>query len=107
MSEGRKDDSGKPPMELLSHEALVEIAKVFGFGAKKYGRFNYRNGIAYSRIIGAAYRHLGAFNSGEDVDPETGLSHIAHLAACCVMLLDTLRDHPSLDDRHDKTTKSE
>jgi hypothetical protein len=98
--EGKKFDNGKPPMELLSNQALVEIAKVFGKGAEKYGRYNYKNGIAWTRIIGAAYRHLGAFNSGEDLDPETGLSHIAHLGCCVVMLLDYINDHPELDDRY-------
>ena len=98
-SAGKKDDSGKPPMDLLSHKALEEIANVFGYGAKKYGRYNYRSGIAYSRLIAAAYRHLGAFNSGENLDRETNLSHCAHLAACAIMLLDMVSDKPALDDR--------
>ena len=97
---GTKHDAGKPPMELLSHHALVEIAKVFGEGAKKYERFNYRGGIAFNRLIGAAHRHLGAFSAGEDLDPETGLSHVAHLGCCAIMLLDMLREHPELDDRY-------
>lgn len=100
MSGGKKFDENKVPMELLSHKALEEIAKVFGVGAVKYGRFNYKAGIAWTRIIGAAYRHLGAFNSGEDLDPESGLSHIAHLGCCVIMLLDYIRTHKELDDRH-------
>lgn len=100
MSDGKKFDGGKPPMDLLSHKALVEIANVFGHGAVKYGRFNYKSGLAYSRVIGAAYRHLGAFNAGEDLDGESGYSHIAHLGACCLMLLDYIAEHPELDDRY-------
>ena len=103
---GIKHDNGKPKMELLSHSALLEIAKVFGEGAKKYGQFNYRGGIAYGRLIGAAYRHLGAFSAGEDLDPETGLSHVAHLGCCTIMLLDMLREHPELDDRYRGTQKA-
>ena len=95
-----KHDADKAPMELLSHEALLEIAKVFGFGAKKYGRFNYREGMEWSRVVGAAYRHLGAFNSGEDLDPESGLTHLAHLGCCVMMLLDYYREHKSKDDRY-------
>lgn len=101
---GQKFDQDKPPMELLSHLALVEVAKVFGHGAKKYDKYNYRAGIAYSRILGAAHRHLGSFNSGEDLDNESGLSHIAHLAACAIMLLDYIRECPEMDDRY-KTKK--
>lgn len=102
----KKNDSDKVPMELLSHGALLEISKVFGHGAKKYGRFNYKSGLNYSRIIGAAYRHLGAFNSGEDLDPESGLSHIAHLGCCVIMLLDYIQEHPEMDDRYGKAPKS-
>lgn len=102
MSGGIKYDEGKPPMELLPNSALVEIAKVFGEGAKKYGRYNYRAGMAWTRIIGAAYRHLGAFNSGEDLDPETKLSHLAHLGSCVLMLLSYINEHPELDDRYKK-----
>jgi len=97
---GKKFDQDKPPMELLSHLALVEVAKVLALGATKYGKFNYRGGLTYGRLIGAAYRHLGAFNSGENEDPETGLSHIAHVATCAIMLLDMLREHPTLDNRY-------
>ncbi len=100
MSEGKKFDTGKPPMELLSHEALVEIAKVFGHGMVKYGKFNYKSGINWGRVIGAAQRHLGAFNDGEDVDPESGLSHIAHLGCCAIMLLDYIKHNPEFDDRY-------
>jgi hypothetical protein len=106
MSTGTKFDQGKPPMELLSHEALTQIAYVFGEGAKKYGRYNYRDGIHWSRVIGAAFRHLSAFNKGEDVDTETGRSHVAHLACCAFMLLDYIKEHPELDDRYKKGEES-
>ena|SRR5271166_1147184 len=99
-AKGVKHDSGKIPMELLSHKALEEIAKVFAHGEVKYGAFNYRGGIHWRRVIGAAYRHLGQFNSGEDIDKESGISHIAHLAACSIMLLDFIREHKELDDRY-------
>ena len=104
MSEGIKHDGSKAPMELLSHNALIEIANVFGYGRTKYGAHNYRGGLRWSRVIGAAYRHLGAFNSGEDLDPESGLSHVAHLGACAIMLLDFIHEHPKLNDRYYKET---
>lgn len=100
--EGKKDDQNKPPMELLSHPALVEISRAFGHGKVKYGAFNYRKGIAWTRIIGALYRHVGQFNSGENTDTESGVSHLAHAAACCIMLLDLIVGHPELDDRYKK-----
>lgn len=97
---GVKYDAGKPAMELLSTKALIEIAKVMGKGKEKYGANNWKSGLAWSRVIGAAYRHLSSFNDGEDLDPETGLSHIAHLACCCMFLLEYIHTHPNLDDRY-------
>jgi hypothetical protein len=86
MSEGLKYDTGKIPLELLPPEALTEIAKVLAFGAQKYGRHNWRKGMAWFRLIGAILRHLFAWMRGEDKDPESGLSHLAH-AGCDILFL--------------------
>lgn len=107
---GLKFDTGKPPMNLLDRHALEEIGRVLAFGAVKYGPEQWRGGIRYSRLIAAAMRHLTAYNSGEDTDPETGLSHMAHLG-CCVMFLLWMEKHrPDLDDRwrptHNTMTRS-
>lgn len=105
MSEGGiKHDGGKIPLELLDRVPMEAIAEVFDFGAKKYGRYNYKKGLAYSRLIGAAQRHLTAFNSGEDLDLESGKSHLAHLGCCIFMLLEQLKSHPELDDRYKKSS---
>lgn len=98
---GHKFDGGKPPLSLLDPYALTEVAKVLAFGADKYDKHNWRRGISYSRLIDAALRHLMDFNSGEDLDPESKLSHIAH-ASCCLMFLLWMVQHRSdLDDRYD------
>lgn len=103
---GKKFDHGKARVDLISSEAMIQIAQVLSFGAQKYGEHNWRGGMQWSRVIGAAFRHLMAFNSGEDVDPETGLSHIAHLACCAIFLLEYEKTHRDKDDRH-KTKKGE
>lgn len=97
---GEKHDVGKPGMHLLDRHALEEIARVLDFGAKKYAAHNWREGIAYSRLVAAALRHLHAFNDGEDADPESGLSHLAHLGCCVMFLLNMQKTRPDLDDRH-------
>lgn len=98
-TEGLKYDGEKPHMDLLDADHLENVAKVLTFGAKKYAAHNWRNGINVSRLIAAAYRHLGAINRGEDIDPESGLDHVAHLG-CCVQFLDwTLNNKPEFDDR--------
>jgi hypothetical protein len=98
--EGSKYDSEKAPMALLDRSWLEETAKVLGFGARKYAAHNWRGGIEYSRLVSAALRHLHAFNDGEDIDPESGLSHLAH-ASCCLMFLANMKaTRPDLDDRY-------
>jgi hypothetical protein len=60
--------------------SLLELAKVAGYGQAKYARFNYLRGFDWSLLIDALYRHLLAFQNGEELDPESGLSHAAHVA---------------------------
>lgn len=97
---GNKFDQEKPRLDLIDAEFLEGLGKVLGFGAKKYAANNWRKGIEHSRLIAAAYRHLGAINKGEDTDPESNLPHIHHLA-CCVMFLSWMQTHrKDLDDRY-------
>ena len=98
-SGGKKYDAGKSRLDLIPHEALEELGKVLAFGANKYTAGNWANGINYSRLIAAAFRHLSAFNGGEDLDPESGLCHIDH-AMCNLVFLSWMRKHRAdLDDR--------
>jgi hypothetical protein len=95
-----KFDQHKLPLNLLSTEAMNQTAAVLAFGAQKYAEHNWRNGFAWSRPLAAAMRHLTAFNDGEDRDPESGLSHLAHAACCIMFLLEFEKTHQHLDDRY-------
>jgi hypothetical protein len=95
-----KFDGAKLPVNLLSSEALNQTAAVLKFGADKYHAHNWRDGFAWSRPLAAAMRHIMAFNDGEDKDPESGLSHLAHAACCIMFLLEFEKTHPHLDDRY-------
>lgn len=105
MSEAIKFDSDKPKVELLSSIALVEISKVLTFGAQKYESHNWRKGMHWSRPLGAALRHLLAYIGGEDRDPESGLSHLAHAGCCIMFLLEYEQTHKKLDDRYKAVDK--
>ena len=94
-----KFDTDKLPLNLLSTEAMNQTAAVLKFGAQKYAEHNWRKGFAWSRPLAAAMRHITAFNDGEDIDPESGLSHMAHAACCIMFLLEFEKTHPELDDR--------
>jgi len=95
-----KFDTDKLPVNLLSSEALLQTAAVLKFGADKYHAHNWRDGFAWSRPLAAAMRHIMAYNDGEDKDPESGLSHLAHAACCIMFLLEFEKTHPELDDRY-------
>jgi len=95
-----KFDGDKLPVNLLSTEALNQTAAVLKFGADKYHAHNWRDGFVWSRPLAAAMRHIMAFNDGEDRDPESGLSHLAHAACCIMFLLEFEKTHPELDDRY-------
>ena len=100
MSEGTKHDSGKAPYHLLPFDAIGEVVRVLDFGARKYAERNWEKGIAYSRVFAAAQRHMSAWWQGEDRDPETGLSHLAHASCCALFLLAFVtRGRKDLDDR--------
>lgn len=99
-TQGRKYDTGKPRLELIPRSALIEEAKVLTFGAEKYDADNWRGGMDWRRLVGAAMRHITSFNEGEDIDPESGLSHLAHARCCLGFLIEYSSSHPELDDRY-------
>ena len=85
---GRKFDGGKLDYTLVPFEALDEIVKVLMFGAKKYDRDNWRYvDNAMQRDAAAAFRHTTAHNKGATPDPETGISHLAHVGCCILFML--------------------
>jgi hypothetical protein len=104
---GHKADTGKIPCELLAPSAMLGTAAVLDFGAKKYARENWRKGLAWSRVIGAILRHLFAFMAGEDLDKETGLPHIDHVACEVMFLQEFYRTRKDLDDRYSSQTNKE
>lgn len=96
---GTKHDQGKPRLELISAIATFKKARVYTVGAEKYGVDNWRKGIAWSRVIGACLRHLFAWLMGQDNDPESGISHLAHAACCLDFLLEYEDTFTQGDDR--------
>jgi hypothetical protein len=106
VKEAMKFDQDKLPLNLLSTEAMNQTAAVLKFGAQKYAEHNWRGGFKWSRPLAAAMRHLSAFNDGEDKDPESGLSHLAHAACCIMFLLEFEKTHPELDDRYKQVPKT-
>jgi hypothetical protein len=84
---GRKFDGGKLQYGLLPPLALAETVKVLTFGAEKYEPDNWKQvPDSKRRYFDALQRHLWAYKTGEQMDPESGIHHLAH-AMCCLMFL--------------------
>lgn len=92
---------GRKParMDLVPPGPLLELSKVYGFGATKYDDHNYIKGYDWSLSYGAMQRHLMAWSSGEDLDPESGRMHLAHAAWHCFCLMVFAQEGLGTDDR--------
>ena len=88
-TQGIKFDSEKNRYDLIPPYALDEVARVLTYGANKYSPGNWRHvDNAESRYYAASQRHLWAFARGEEFDPESGISHIAHAITSLFFLYD-------------------
>jgi len=97
--------SSKVPMNsMLSGAVMGEVALALFEGALKYGRHNYRqDGVRASVYYDAVGRHLAAWWEGEDIDEESGLSHITKAIAGLHILRDCSIRGMCNDDRPPKT----
>ena len=69
-------------------------------GALHYGRHNYRAiGVRASIYYDAARRHLASWWEGEDIDPESGMSHIVKAMTSLLVLRDSMIRQNWVDDR--------
>lgn len=96
---GVKYDGDKERFDLIPARPLLELARVYTMGAKKYDDRNWEKGIKWGRIFAAIMRHLWKFWRGEDIDDESGLPHVVHAAWGCFTILEYYHTHPELDDR--------
>ena len=84
---GVKHDEHKNHLDLIEPEFIEGVGEVLTFGAEKYKENSWQNvENGENRYYGAAMRHLLAYRKGEKLDPESGLSHLYHVA-CNTMFL--------------------
>ena len=91
----------KAPLHLVPPALSIGVAYALKDGAAKYGAYNWREEpINVSTYIGAILRHLYAYQDGEDDAEDSGVSHLAHVAACCALLMDSEAHGSLVDDRN-------
>lgn len=99
--------TAKVAFSAIPANVMAELGLAMMEGARKYGRHNFRHtAIRSSVYYDAVLRHLTAWWEGQDIDPDSGLSHITKAIATLTVLRDsTMRDHlvddrpPALDNR--------
>jgi hypothetical protein len=90
----------KPSFACVPPVALLHLAHAMMSGANKYGRMNWRDHIVTSSIYyDAMMRHLLSWADGETYDRESSAHHLAHVMACCAILLDAESLSRLNDDR--------
>jgi hypothetical protein len=91
----------------LPFPPLWEVGVAMLEGARKYGRHNYRAaGVRASVYVDAAMGHISQWWEGEDLDPDSGLSHITKAIATLVVMRDAMLNDMFTDDRPPKSKLS-
>ncbi|RJR27671.1 hypothetical protein C4561_01840 [candidate division WWE3 bacterium] len=105
-ADATKESEGKLRFDLIPSFVLFEEVEVWTHGANKYtklsgqeGSWNWEKGRPHSEYFAALCRHLFKYWAGEDIDPETGLNHLAQVRVNAAILRELQRVHPELDDR--------
>lgn len=75
---------GKLKWSLVHFASLEPMIKVLEKGALKYSARNWAKKMEEKTLLESAQRHLAALIDGEQIDPETGESHIGHLMCNCM-----------------------
>ncbi len=94
----------KAPLSCVPMPVIFELGLAMMEGARKYGRHNYRvAGVRGSVYFDAVMRHMAAWWEGQDLDPDSGVSHLVKAIACLVVLRDSMMQTNWVDDRPPKT----
>ena len=98
---GGSKNSKPEEVDLVDPEFIRAVARVLHIGKLKYEARNWERGYRWGLSYAAAQRHMLAFWSGEDTDPDSGLPHIAHAATHMMFLLlfSTHEQYADHDDR--------
>lgn len=92
--------SRKVGLSGIPRQVLYEVALGMLEGALKYARHNYRiAGVRASVYYDANNRHMDAWWEGQDLDPDSQLSHVTKAIASLIVLRDSMLAGNWYDDR--------
>lgn len=107
MSVGKRYNSGKLRWRNIPQFLIRDMVEVGQFGEKKYGTYNFLNGLPVNDTLDSLYRHLDAATdpNQSDYDEESGLHHLAHVAWNALVALYHIKTRSDLDDRYKPQTE--
>lgn len=76
----------KPQFSLMPPEVLRQVAEVFTFGVDKYSKNDWQKKCDFDFWLDKIYRHLNEYQSGNYLDKESDLPHLAHMIADAMIL---------------------
>ena len=99
--------AAKPALfSVIPTAALLHLGEVMKLGADKYGPFNWRETpVPAETYVDAMGRHMLSWQDGENLDPESQKSHLAHVMACCAIIIDAM-ENDMLDDNRPKAGRT-
>lgn len=83
-----KADNGKPRPTLVPISLIDAVTAIREYGTQKYGDSENWKKVEMQRYRDALYRHWLAYLRGEKKDPESGYSHLWHLACNAAFLIE-------------------
>lgn len=98
-------NQGKIRFDLVPSEVIEAYAAIATYGAGKYSDRNWENGLSWGSCFASAMRHLWAWWRGQDNDPESGLSHLAHALWNIGAIITYACRNTGTDDRQKVETK--
>lgn len=95
----RELDASEMLVALCDLSDMEASTYVWQYGAQKYAAWNWAKGMAWSVPIGCIIRHAIAVLQGEEIDPESGQTHIGHISCNLQMLAHFQKYYTQGDDR--------
>lgn len=96
---GDRWNKSKLEWSLVHFKSLEAMVRVLMFGKQKYAEYNWAKGLSVKQILESQLRHTMALLAGEDLDPESGLPHYAHMQCNDMFVAYMLENKKEFDDR--------
>lgn len=104
---GYRDNGGKIRWDLVPMDAMEELARVYSYGATKYGDRNWEKGLSWMDCYASLMRHLVDWHQGQDFDgtpgeadnKHSGMLTMAHVAWNAMAILAFQIRGEGVDDR--------